>query len=143
MYEERASLIGQITGRKKNFMKKFLLTDDELIMEWDGPKNKGRKSWHFDFLSPTVGFSVETGSGFKEGLIIGIVLIILAVIFYFSELNSLIPLLAPVLAILGIAILANAIRKGKKSTWTVFYKKDGEMVAYMDQSICHQSDKKE
>lgn len=127
-------------GKKKNYSKRLILTDDELIMEWDSPTHKGRRGWYLDYLSPNIGFSVERRRGFKEEVIGGIVLLAIAIIFFFSKLNQYVPLLVPTLVIVGVGILINGIRKYKMETWTIFHKRDGEMAAYMEHSIIGQSD---
>lgn len=125
----------ELVGNKKNYSKKLILADNELIMEWDSPTNKGRKGWHFDYLSPDIGFAVEQAKGFKEGIFAGVALLVVDIILYFSKINEYVPLLVPTLALVTVAVLVNAIRKYKTETWTVFYKKDGEIAAYMEHSM--------
>jgi hypothetical protein len=134
------NVLAELTGKKKHYSKTLILTDDDLIMEWDSPSNKGRKGWHLDYLSPDIGFSIERRRGFKEGVIAGIVLLGIATILYFSNLNQYVPLLVPALVIVSVGILINAIWKYRTETWTVFYKRDGEMAAYMEHSMIDPSD---
>jgi len=134
------SVLAELTGKKKHYSKKLILTEDDLIMEWDSPTNKGRRGWHLDHLSPNIGLSVERRRGFKEGVIGGIVLLAIAAIFYFSKLNQYVPLLVPTLVIVSVGIFINAVRKYKTETWTIFYKRDGEMAAYMEHSMIARSE---
>ena len=129
-----------LLGNKKNYSKKLILADDELIMEWDSPTNKGRRGWHFDYLSPDIGFAVERPKGFKEGIVGGVALLIVDIILYFSKVDQYVPLLVPTLALVSVVVLVNAIRKYKSETWTVFYKKDGEIAAYMEHSMAEDSE---
>jgi len=134
------NVLAELTGKKKNYSKKLILTDDHLIMEWDSPTNKGRKDWHLECLSPNIGFTVDRPRGFKDSIIGGIVLLVIAIIFFFSKLNQYVPLLVPCLVIIGVGILINGIRKYKTETWTIFHRKDGEMAAYMEHSMLGHSD---
>ena len=133
-------VLAEIVGKKKNYSKKLILTDDDLIMEWDSSAHKGRRGWNLDYFSPNIGFSVERRRGVKEGVIAGIILLAVAAILYFSKLNQYVPLLVPTLVIVSVGILINGIRKYKTETWTIFYKKDGEMAAYMEHSMIDKSD---
>jgi hypothetical protein len=94
-------VLAELAGKKKNYSKKLILTDDDLIMEWDSSTHKGRKGWNLDYLSPNIGFSVERRRGFKEGVIAGIILLAIAAILYFSKLNQYVPLLVPALVIVS------------------------------------------
>lgn len=142
MLNNKKTVIAELIGGKRKYRKKFLLTDDELIMEWDAPNNKGHKGWHFDYLSSNIGHSVERPRGFKEGIIGGIVLMAITIILYFSKVNQYIPLLTPALAIVSVGIFLNGIRKYKITRWTVFNKKDGEIAAYIEHSMCEASELK-
>ncbi len=132
------NVLAELTAKKKKYSKKLILTEDELIMEWDSPTHKGRRGWHLDNLSPNIGFTVERRKGFKESVIGGIVLLAIAVILFFSKLNQYVPLLVPSLVIVSVGILISGIRKLKAETWTIFYKRDGEMAVYMEHSMIEQ-----
>ena len=130
----------ELVGNKKNYSKKLILADNELVMEWDSPTNKGRKGWHFEYLCPDIGFSYERPKGFKEGIIGGVSLFLIDIILYFSKINEYVPLLAPTLVLVSLAVLVNAIKKHKPERWTVFYRKDGEIAAYMEHSMAREAE---
>jgi hypothetical protein len=134
------NILAELKGTRRNYSKRLILTDDELIMEWDSPSKKGRKAWQLNYLSPTVSFTAERRTGFKEGVIGGIVLLVISVIIQFSKLNQYIPLLVPVMVMVAVGILINAARKYRIEKWTIFQKKDEGMAAYFEHSLTGESD---
>jgi hypothetical protein len=118
--------IGPIEVRWGSDRYRYSVTGDCFLYEWWSGMDQGSAAYPLSGMSPdlleTVGRSPQTTRTAR----ISLVLIASSVIFFFSDYNKAIPLLAPFLLFLGAWWLVNALRKVVPRKWTEVRKVNGE-----------------
>jgi len=116
---------------------KWFLLKDHIVMEWDKKRaDRGRRSWHFDALSPELGFTAGRPQHARNKIIGGLTILAASIIIIFSDWSSAMPLLAPSLFLLAIALLVAGVLKWRPDRWTYIYTKQSQMAAYITHSAC-------
>jgi len=111
----------------------FILTPDAVIRQWSTPGDgsTGENRYPLDSLSCRLSYRSEFGSGGWAHFRKAALLIACGVCVYFSDINRSIPLLAPFLALPGLAFLVRGAARLRQFTWTVIERKDGERVVWI------------
>ena len=120
-------------GKKSH---KLTLTNEYLINEWNDRSESGIEHWHLEELSPMLNYTIGREKYFCAHLISSLIAFGLAICFFFSSLNSHIPLLSPFIALIGLWLLFKGIRRIKIHKWTIFCKHNGDSATYITHGGC-------
>jgi hypothetical protein len=73
---------------------------------------------------------------------LGVFVLGIAAVVYWSVIQEEVPLLAPILACLGIGLLAKQVKNLRVRSWTVICLGDGKMLAYIMHDNCDEEERK-
>jgi hypothetical protein len=127
---EQPEILSRLHRRQGRLSEAFILTEDDLIEEGRRGARHWRRNWPLRQLEPQVEYRSDRPEGAKQSVLMGAVLIAVAVSFYFSDFNSRIPLLAPLLVLLGALALGRGLKNWRVETWTIFRRLDGSMATH-------------
>ena len=115
------------------------LFSDRIIVSWARGMERGQRGVSLTKLSPVLG-SV-TGPPRRRGsrIRLGAGLLAAAAVVYFSALNDDAPLLAPLLALIGLGMLATENRYRRVRSWTVISFDDGRVFLNIPHAGCDQT----
>jgi len=89
---------------------KFTLTEDHLIEDGSRGVSHWRQAWPLQQLSPEVESQTGRPQGTMERLIGGVTIFALGIIVYFSDFNTNVPLLAPLLSVVGLIVMGRGLK---------------------------------
>jgi hypothetical protein len=103
--------------------------DERFLFErWEDRSGFGTRTYLLHYLSPKFARVRELDPDAVKNTRIGGGLLLAAVVVFFSAYNADIPLLAPVLLLLGLAPLIQGLYQIRPKTWTYIYDDDGNYV---------------
>lgn len=118
-----------------------LAIDDQfLVEEWKNGADESRRHWHLKNLSAKIDYSRGRDRDCSSFWIASVIVLGLAIALFFSSLNRHVPLLAPLIALIGFNIMYKAIRLSKVKTWTIIRKDTGECAAYITHGGCSEEE---
>lgn len=120
----------------------FTITIDDqyLVEEWRHGVDAKRRHWYLKNLSPKIDYARGRERNCFSFWVATLIVLALAIALFFSSLNRHIPLLLPLIALIGLNLLYKAIRKSKVHRWTILRKNDGERATYITHGCCSEED---
>jgi hypothetical protein len=119
---------------KGRHVEQLLLTEDRLVEDGSVGKRRWRRSWRLQDLSADLEYTTGRPEHSELRLVSGLVVIGLAVVFYFSSFQVHIPLLAPLIGALGGWLLVKGLKGWRIETWTLIRKSDGSAATHFAHS---------
>jgi len=116
---------------------RFTLNEDHLIEEGSRGVHHWRQAWALQQLSPEVESQTGRPHGTKERLMGGVTILAVAVIVYFSHYNANVPLLAPLLSVVGLIVMGRGLKTLRVETWTTIRKWDGTAATSFSHRDCN------
>src|SRR5207247_4555775 len=92
--------------------------------------------WVWQQLSPEVESQTGRPQGTMERLIGGVTIFALGIIVYFSDFNTNVPLLAPLLSVVGLIVMGRGLKTLRVETWTTIRKWDGTAATSLSHRNC-------
>ncbi|MHC4693247.1 MAG: hypothetical protein ACYS67_10945 [Planctomycetota bacterium] len=120
----------------------FTITIDDqfLVEEWVHGVDTSRRHWHLKNLSSKIDYSQGREKDCSSFWVATMIILALAIVLFFSSLNRHIPLLAPLIALIGFILMYKAIRRSKIKKWTILRKNDGECATYITHGYCSEEE---
>jgi hypothetical protein len=128
---------------RRRHVETLLLTEDRLIEEGSFGKRRWRRSWRLQDLSPELDYTTGRPEHSELRVVAGLVLIALALVFYFSTFQVHVPLLAPLVAVLGGWLLVRGLKGWRLETWTLIRKSDGSTATHFAHSFGGAEDRRD
>jgi hypothetical protein len=119
------------------------LTEDRLVEDVSAGKRRWRRSWRLQDLSADLEYTTGRQENSELRVVAGLVVICLAIVFYFSTLHGHIPLLAPLVGALGGWLLAKGLKGWRIETWTLIRKSDGSAATHFAHSLGSAEDRRD
>ena len=116
---------------------KFTLTEDHLIEEGSRGVNHWRQAWPLQQLSPEVESQAARPQGTMERVIGGVAILAVGLTVYFSDFNAKVPLLAPLLLVVGLIVMGRGLKTLRVETWTTIRKSDGAAATSFSHRDCN------
>ena len=123
-----------------NHMFTITIDDQYLVEERKHGEYANRRHWYLKNLSPKIDYSRGRERNCLSSWVKTLIVLALAITLFFSSLNHHIPLLAPLIALIGFHFMCKAIRQSKVQTWTILRKNDGECAMYITHGCCSEED---
>ena len=121
---------------------KFTLSEDHLIEEGSRGTRRWRQAWPLQQLSPELESITGLPQGTRETLIGGAVMVAVALAVYFSDLNATLPLVAPLILIIGVFMLGRVVQNVRIETWTTIRKWDGSSATSFSHRDCDPAERR-
>jgi len=115
---------------------KFTLTEDHLIEDGSRGVSHWRQAWPLQQLSLEVESQTGRPQGTMERLVGGVTIFALGIIVYFSDFNTNVPLLAPLLSVVGLIVMSRGLKTLRVETWTTIRKWDGTAATSFSHRDC-------
>ncbi len=115
----------------------FILTDTDLTWNWKNGKDSGERHRLLSDMAAQVSHSTSRPNGTEPKVYSGIALITFAHVIFFSALQSLAPLLAPFILIVGVILFIRGIKNWRVETYTHFRIKDEESFGWIVHRHCN------
>ncbi|MDH4240725.1 MAG: hypothetical protein OEW48_14290 [Phycisphaerae bacterium] len=116
------------------------IDDQYLVQEWKHGADASRRHWQLKHLSPKIDYSRGREKDCFRFWIATVITLALAASLFFSSINRHIPLLSPLIALIGLHLMGKAIRRSKVKTWTVIQKDNGKCAAYITHGGCSEEE---
>lgn len=126
----------EIKWSKGKQMFTLVIDDQFLVQEWKNGADESRRHWHLKNLSAKVDYSRGRDRHCSSLWAATVIVLGLAIVLFFSNLNRHVPLLAPLIALIGFNLMYKAIRLSKVKTWTIIRKDNNKCAAYITHGGC-------
>ena len=130
----------KIKWAKGKQMFTLAIDDQFLVQEWKSGVDEGRRHWHLKNLSAKVDYSRGRHRHCSSLWAATVIDLGVAIVLFFSSLNRHVPLLAPIMALIGFILMYKAIRRSKVETWTIIQKDNGGYAAYITHGGCSEEE---
>jgi hypothetical protein len=140
---EPSEILFALELAKGRHVEKLLLTEDRLVEDLSIGKRRWRRSWRLQDLSAELEYTTGRQEHSELRVVAGLVVICLAVAFYFSTFHVHIPLLAPLVGVLGGWLLVRGLKGWRIETWTLIRKSDGSAATHFAHSLGSPEDRRD
>jgi len=138
MTDEPISLLCKSGG----YSQTLTLHPDRLTISWRRGVESGERSVPISKLSHTLSSATGRPKNTTLRIRLGVFVLGMAAVVYWSVVQEEVPLLAPILACLGIALLAKQVKNLRVRSWTVICLDDGKMFTYIMHDNCDEKERK-
>jgi len=130
----------EIKWSKGKQMFRLVIDDQFLVQEWKNGVDEGRRHWHLKNLSAKVDYLRGRHRHCLSFWAATVIVLGVAIVLFFSSLNLHVPLLAPLMALIGFSLMCKAIRRSKVETWAIIRKDNGGRAAYITHGGCSEEE---
>jgi len=118
------------------------LYPDRLAYSWKRGADTGQCVVPLAKLAPTLASASGRPPKALRRLRLGLAVLVLAGVIYWSVIHNAVPLLAPVLALVGFGLVVSQIQHLQVRRWTVICHRDGRMYIYLRHDACDEAERK-
>ena len=124
-------IINELFIKSGQYKYKYYFDSDHYYRSWSDGADEGESSYPLHKLSSKYSRTKGRSDGVTEKIKISTIIMLASIVIYFSDYNEKIPLLAPVLLLLGIIRIYSIRNDILPSTWTIIRYENGEEATYI------------